>query len=458
MDKKKAVCYAALCLLMPLAGFLWIQTVSGAGLEATHIIQTGENVGGTGTDYYVSDSSKVVMNFTLKTFKASSATIELYGDQIKDWTATLSAASLSVTAGQDVPISVAVDVSGGIPSGTYGMILQGKDGSAVIWRTSLFVHVNAEKMLLSHPRVNHDGWISGENFPRELHLPYKSDVDVVVWVKRMNETFDSLWVDVDYYRNGVFEYHKAGNYRVAASWTEGGSPVGTTIPVGSEGRTWHMGIGDPRRYTSSDISYVIYVKYKESSMDTHEGTIETSTVNCRSFCPGAHPPLTTLSLDIHGSSTSGTYLPPLEVSSEEFKELKSRVEELNLTLTALNETLFNLNETLFLSTSNTAITIEGLRVELNETLGKLQSTDAFLTLTIAKVAEALTKVEQTIGEVNIFNEDVVEQLTLLQETQTRQAQLLQGQRNTLNYLTFGLIVMAIVSALLIIIIMRGRAK
>ena len=354
------------------------------GEEPAHMIQVE-----TGTEYYVSDGSKLVMNFTLKTFSASDASIQLYGDQIKDWAVSLSASSLSVTAGKDVPFSISLDVPSGIPSGTYGLILQGLDGSDVIWKISLFVHVNEKKMLLDHPRVDHNGWISGENFPRELHLPYQEDVPVTIWVKYQNDTWYNLYVDVDVYRDGKFIYHKIADYCVQ-----------TSEPPASGVEGWvHFTIGESRQYESATYTYKIYVKNQPSGT-SHKGTIETLSVTTKSYCPGAYPPLDTLSLNIKSASSGSSDSSSIsdssishvssnpQVSQEEFqdkiRELENKIQALNQTIIALNRTIIALNEsfiglngTFLASIENVSESLMNLRSQLealNESFISLNGT------------------------------------------------------------------------------------
>jgi len=430
------------------------------GEEQAHMLQVGKNVGGTGTEYYVSDGSKLVMNFTLKTFSASDASIQLYGDQIKDWAASLSASSLSVTAGESIPVSVSLDVPSGIPSGTYGLILQGLDGSNVIWRVSLFVHVNEKKLLLEHPRINHSGWISADDIPRELHLPYQEDVPVTIWVKYQNDTWYNLYVDVDVYRDGEFQYHKIADYCVQTSEPPASGVEGwVTFPI-----------GESRQYTSATYTYVIYVKNQQSGT-SHNGTIETLSVTTKSYCPGAYPPLDTLSLSIKsassssgssgsssssGSSTSHAYSKP-QVSQEEFQakiqELENKIQALNQTIITLNRTLIALNEALldfngtFIAlTQNISESLINLRSQLNVSISKFRESDLILSRNLQETSKMLGDIVKSIDSITDITNSLSENQRSLEEDLKSQEQAITLLSRNLNYV-LALTVLLIISNL-----------
>jgi hypothetical protein len=424
--------------------------------EPAHIIQVD-----TGTEYNATYGQNVMMNFTLKTFSPSSASIELYGDQIRDWVASLSSSSLSVTAGEDMPITLTLEVPSGIVEGTYGMILQGLDGSTVIWRVALFVHVNEKKLLLDHPRVNHDGWISGENFPRELHLPYLEDVPVTIWITYQNDTWYNLYVDVDVYRDGVFQFNKI------ADWT-----VQTSEPIATGVEGWvTFPIGESRQYTSATYTYVIYIKNQQSGT-SHDGTIESLTVTCQSFCPGAYPPLDTLSLSISSgsSSSSGSYSSygSLQVSQEDFDELKARVEtleekleSLNLTLSILIETLHRLNETYTLSSSSLQAELRGsvkaIQEEIAQTSSDLNSTLVVLKASDLVLSSKLKEISQILGEAITSIKDITSITDTLSGTVSTQEQAILILSQKLNY-GLGLTVILILSNLVSVILFFRMRK
>lgn len=399
MDKKKTI--LAVCLVF-IAASLPVHSVKADPC----LLQIGQK------DFDVTQGQSLTVNFNLTAQQTGTFTLEFYGDQMADWDATLLAGSLSLTAGTKNEISLDVIVDSAAVDGTHGGIMQVKYEGKVTNRWNLFLDVNREKMLVDNPRVDRGEWISGENFPRELHLPYKYDIPVYVWVKRLNETYQNFWVDVDKYVNGKFYLHKCANF-----------PVSGIGGVGSEGRTkYSIPLGDGRQYDAANYTYVIFLKHEESFegyKGERTGVIETVSVNSRSYCPGVHPPLTTLSLNVQGSSTSSNS------DNTENTELEQKVSELEDRLTLLNSSLSALNASLCenidrisdlaltLKTLNeefSNIDFDGFQASLLEVNRSLSALEGRLHGKLGSIQEAL---DTTASSLNQNSQAVNEQITEL---------------------------------------------